>query len=209
MGSKGKVLSVVVLLAALAIYSCKDSDDSPEPKKTEVLCDGDGSKSYWPIDSGRVWSYTFKKEGVADAVISHFEIKNSVVFSGNTYLTVVNKESTIWGTDNYLREDPVTHDILNFKSSNGKDYLEVPGNPVLGQKWNYSFWSREVTSLNASFKSENCNYTGLLEVTEWDGGSVKKMLYYKKGLGLVHQWYPPYNDGNPKVEFILNDVNFK
>jgi hypothetical protein len=92
------------------------------------------------------------------------------------------------GSEYYFRT-AANGDIMKYSESQGQEYLYVPASPTVNQEWNYPFnfqSTRKVISVNATYTSSKCTYTGLLQIREYDSaGSGGSTYWYKKGLGMV------------------------
>lgn len=184
-----------MISVTLMISSCSKDEETPEPVPTlptptptpvpNKLCSGNGSSIYIPFNTGNAWVFqttttdiiqTYEGTETLDTVLYH---KIKVVSDWTTYIYYRYNSNG----DLYEKKDNFTH----------IEEMIVPGNPTVGQTWidpnsnptyNYSY---EVISLNASYTTASCTYTGLLQINELFNGNVSYLRYYKKGLGLVHQ----------------------
>ena len=188
---KSKILVSALMLCVLGVVytSCKSDDDSNTPPKN-VLCDGNGMLSYFPLDSGNTWGYQNSISGVIQTQIHpSLKIIGTKIFLNKRYFFIYDLPDLggMIGEDFYLREETTNHNIYRYNS--GEEYLEVPGSPTLNQSWTYVFNStRKVTNLSASKVTPSCSYTGLLEITETSSsGNYVELFYYKKGLGIVYK----------------------
>lgn len=175
-----------LLLAAFCfvflIDGCKKKDDKDEtPTPVNYLCDGNGEISYIPLDSANNWTYSFKMGGVSQSVHPSISVTGHVTYGGKVYAKL--EDATSYYGVRYYRED-ASHNIYTYSSA---EYLEVPASPTLNQSWTGSdSYTRTVTNLSASISTSSCSYTGLLEISEYSGTTLKGKYYYKKGLGLMY-----------------------
>jgi hypothetical protein len=92
-----------------------------------------------------------------------------------------------FGTINdYFRE--VNGQVLRWNSTLSADEVYLPANPTAGMQWTTaSTDSIVIDAVNASLSSQNgCNYSNLLKVITYSGGSTSgSTSYYKQGIGLV------------------------
>ncbi|MFY0644216.1 MAG: hypothetical protein JXR19_07100 [Bacteroidia bacterium] len=194
---------LILLIGSFAFMNsgCKDKENE---EITVLLCDGNGSSSLWPADIGNRWTYEVVKDGVKDTTTGRLHNFKDSTFLNTKYFGVESYVS-FWGVQHYYRTDASTGDLILFHPSNYKEYLECPGDPVLGSRWSYYFSTREVTGVNVSLSTPYCEYTGLTEITQ-DGSNIDKVIYYKKGLGIVKQI--SYGGLYNKFEYTLKEVSF-
>jgi len=190
-----KYLFVMLMIAgtiAVLQQSCKkDKDDDEDPTPVvpvNVICDGNGTTDYFPLALSNSWYYN--GSGSNDFTSS---ISTTEVHGGQTYFVVT---STLGGTD-YLRK-AANGDIIEYRSGSGTEVLLIPGSPTVNQSWAYtslSVTTRKVISINATLTTDDCSYTGLLKIQEFDASEVgHAVYYYKKGVGMIStdQIWPGY-----------------
>lgn len=184
---KKKILLLVPLfMLGLLVSSCKKSDSNDDTKKPDPvpvvnpLCDGNSSASYFPLVLQNTWTYYWVGQTITPKLI----IKNTNVYNSKTYMYIDDDSGFMTG-DLYLREESSTHDIYAYNSSTSSEYLYLPGSPTLNQLWNCPSGQRKVTSISATYSTSSCSYSGLLEISRINNGTVINKSYYKKGLGLV------------------------
>lgn len=178
-------LMTLILLAATAIIlmpSCKKkTEETPEPEtpaETSVLCDGNGSGTYYPLALNNKWSYT-------DGGANHFSnfISKTVTYGSNTYFIVSN---SLGGTQ-YLRQ-AANGDIMTYNTGTSSEVLYIPASPTVGQSWTYPMEfaaTRKVSNVNAAL-STSCSYTDCLVIQTYNsGGMLAHSYYYKKGIGML------------------------
>ncbi|MFA6924157.1 MAG: hypothetical protein WC223_07860 [Bacteroidales bacterium] len=152
----------------------------------KYLCTGKGSNSYFPLKEGNYWIWTSSMYGI----IKHL-ITEKVMDGVTPYYHCEEYVQNIQMSDWYYRVDP-NGDVYYSTNPNtsGSYSLKVPGSPYINQKWKSGTDSMRVTSLNASYNTTKCNYTGLLEISVKYAGDVAnnyyEIIYYKKGIGSIY-----------------------
>jgi hypothetical protein len=185
-----KHIFTLMIGLSVAVYmgSCKkDKKDEPTPTPAPVinyLCDGDGTTSYYPLDSLNTWTYAYSGMMVSNSTI---EVTGSEVLDGKKYAVLTDGSLMMFMGERYLREDASTHNIYRYSDYYHAEFLEVPASPTLNQTWTSGgAYSRKVTNLSASKTTSSCSYTGLLEITEYQNDTLPTdKFFYKKGLGLI------------------------
>lgn len=180
---KKTLIILAILATGPAFFSaCKKKED---PKIVNLLCEGNSSGALFPVATGNVWRMVFLDAGVPEAMRTVLKVGKDSFINSKMYKVYSDSAGRMYGgTTKFLRVEAGTGNVYMY-SPGYVEKMELPGNPTLNQTWAVTFYSRKVTNLNASLKTGKCNYTGLVEVTELDGGSEKSKYYYKKGLGLV------------------------
>lgn len=178
----------------------KDTDDDTENPSnpnnpntpTNVLCDGNGTASFFPLVQQNEWK--FKGSGSSNN-IDTWKINGTESYNGNTYLQVnVTWNGGFSESTKYFRV-AANNDVYQYSDyyGTGQEYLLVPAAPTLNQQWTFPVSSsvegeafRKVTAVNKSLSVGNCSYTGLVEIKEYRNASNLLTTYwYKKGLGMV------------------------
>ncbi len=180
-----------LLLVSAVVTSCKkkSADEEATPEEipttpTDQICNGNGKNSYFPLDLGNKWSYSYKFNGGAQPDVN-YTITGDTTIKGKSYRKL-NLDG--YNAATYNREDAVTHDIYIYDVAQGKELLRVPGSPKLNQVLESPTAgnTEKVTNLSAAFTTGACTYTDLLEISELDNtGKVTGVVRYKKGLGFV------------------------
>jgi len=183
------------LALASQLTNCKkdDKDDDDDTPAASTLCDGKGGSSWLRLDSANSWTYTWAITGQSMPISPKLLLTETTEHAGKTYRTMVDEsDGDMLNYDYEYREDASTHDLYQYYPCCDEEHLEVPGSPTLNQTWTtVADWSRKITSVSASVSTGSCNYTGLLEITEYDANmAVVNKYYYKKGLGLVKRITP-------------------
>jgi hypothetical protein len=212
---KRLILPTSVLLIALLFVTCKkkSSDDStPTPTCSDgiqnqgetgvdcggpctacqtVLCNGNGSASYFPLTLGNKWVYDFSITNsytTCDTVTA----ASTVVYGGKTYFVCKLYCTPCGGgyVNYYFREDAATHDVYTWNGST--DVLYMPANPTVGQVLGVSteiFTSggngRRVSSTTYTYTTPRCTYTNCvkIEIYNTSTGAVMSYGVYQKGIG--------------------------
>src|ERR1035437_6537880 len=137
---------VLVASSAIVITACKKkSTDAATPAPTpaaNVICDGNGSGSYYPLVANNTWSYK-------DSYSNSFNntVGTTTTYGSFTYFTVNN---SLGGTI-YLRT-ATNGDIMAYSNSNS-DILYIPHAPTNNQTWACNQGlaaTRKVVTTNAS-----------------------------------------------------------
>ena len=173
---------VLFTLTAFTFTACKDDDDddpapTPTPPPTSVICNGKGSTSFMPLAMENSWYLSTSGNSVT------FTVVDTPYISSNKYYEV---ESTLGGNRNYRRK--TNGDIMVYDFSSGSELLYIPAAPTVGQEWPYDMdfaTTRKIAATNASYTTSKCNYTGCLKIELYDGTTLKRTEYFKKGVGLI------------------------
>lgn len=184
------ILCSVVVITGLS--SCKKKTSTPTEDTTPVvvtpvnkICTGNGTTSYFPLDSLNTWGFSYTISGMAQSSSPLYKVVGTILYNAKKYSNIDDIGS--FNQSMYLREDIVSHDIYEYNSSNGQEYLYIPVNPVLNQTWPIQYGSRKITNLSATKTTSSCTYTGLLEISDLDvNGVAYKLNYFKKGIGMVN-----------------------
>ncbi len=201
-----KNLYIASLCLLLFTYGCKKSESKPD-SNTNVLCDGNGSSDLYPLNIGNYWKYKVIITGVVQPKPAKIEILKDTISGGKKYFFLTDSSNQMFGASRFYRKDTGNHTLYFFSSYN--EAVDIVKSPSKNQTWNSIFYSRVAVNLNASLKTSACNYTGLIQVNEMNGGSIKTRLYYKKGLGLVYSVSPNAPMNGDSVEYILTDARIK
>lgn len=180
-----KKLLLTAIVFSFIFSTCKkksdDDDTTPTPTPTptpptSVLCNGNGSTSYFPIDIGNEWKFTDSGSEVV------WTISDTVRSNGHLFFKIEDVWDEFFYSGAKIRQDSTTSDIYL------DNYLYIPANPVVGTTYPYvGSTSRKVASLTASITTDSCSYSNLLEMDEiiTSSGVVNRRYYYKKGIGSV------------------------
>ena len=179
-------LFITAIAGSLIISACKkksdDSSSTPTPTPTpttSVICDGNGSSSYFPLALNNQWKY---KDDQSSGIT--WTLNDTATTSGNLYFTIDDLNGDLIFTTTKLRADASGN--IYLKDGTG-EYLYVPANPVVGTTTPYlGATSFKVKSLTAAITTDSCSYTNLLEMDViTSGGTANRYYYYKKGIGMV------------------------
>jgi hypothetical protein len=197
---KIKVLSLSLIIAFTAckknntVDGCTDSaatnynsaatDDDGScvlPVPPNPTCDGHTTNnSLFPLLQGTKWRY----DQTGSSSDYYVEINGTTDINGVTYINADWSQfnGNITGTKNYRID--ANGDV--YYRSGSSDYLHVPSNPTLNQSWvdEYSV-THIVTNLNASITTNDCSYTGCLEIKNDYTSTPDTYNYYKSGIGMV------------------------
>lgn len=178
---KNRLIHFVMLFAicATVFTSCKDDkDDDPVPTPpTSVLCDGKGSLSFMPLALDNKWILSALGNSLTLTVIDTLTTGTVKYF---------NVSSSLGGAQTYSQYP--NGDVKVYEFSSGDDVMYVPVNPTVGQTWPYlvdNCTSRKVISINASVVTAACTYTGCVMLQQFNGTTLKRTEYFKRGVGLV------------------------
>ncbi|MBC7426828.1 MAG: hypothetical protein H7321_09865, partial [Bacteroidia bacterium] len=151
--------------------------------------------------------YSVSENGVYQFNNTDIQVLKDSFINGHQYAAIADSSYRIYSGMRFLRQDGSTKNIYFYNSDSTMEYMEIPGEPAMGQTWKYFNLSKNVTNLSASIKTNYCNYSGLLEISDFDGVTLKAKRYYKKGLGLIYSVYP---DGvNEGRVFSISKVRLK
>ena len=180
-------LSLLVITFFVVLFTnCKKSNDDTTTNPPvnnnsnntpNVLCDGNGASVYYPLRSGNAWTYQSTMWSQTMLTIT-----GTTTFGAHVYYVFDDNNGFMYLNSLYLREDSANHNIYRYdNNSTYTEYLEVPNNPAVNQSWSIENGkTRKVISLNASYHTGSCSYSGLLQIKR-----DSYTYYYKKGLGLV------------------------
>lgn len=190
-------VSLFVLVSSFLISSCKKktTDTTPTPTPTpapaaNVLCNGNGSSSYFPLALNDSWIYVYYIAGISQSVSPDLVVTGTATYNSINYFQITDQTSAMYSGVIEFREDAATHNIYYYSSNS--EFLYVPATPTLNQSWAYAYGdTRKVTNVSASVTTNSCSYTGLLEISEFNSSSVlQKIEYFKKGIGMVYRKDP-------------------
>ena len=172
-------------VASTSITSCNQETEVPEDDTpANVLCDGKGSTSFFPLAMGNVWVYS----GTATTTKTVAEV---ATVDGEQQYTV-----EVQGLNDWEEVYTVgSNGDVYFQSGGtfGQDtnYLHVPASPTLNQEWLYTISfdghiTRRITSTTAEVTTSYCTYQNCIEIESYDGtGDYLYAHYYKVGVGHV------------------------
>jgi hypothetical protein len=195
---KTNKLFTIILLLTMSVVSCsKDDDDqtttttTPPPPAENTVCDGHaGNSSYFPLAQGNQWVYK-RNYFVSGNLLDSSTVSGTQVYNGKTYMKMRQYQgigsSTVY---NYYRTE-ANGDVYLWDTNNSVELLLIPANPalnqILGPDPTHFGTTRKVTSLTASLTTSTCSYTNLMVIQNLgSSGSLISTVYYKKGLGTVH-----------------------
>lgn len=189
------VLPVMMLVASTVMtVSCKkkkDDDYTPPVTTPTLLCDGNGTSSYFPLSNGNKYVYGYKLKGNAKWD-KNYTITKDTIIGGQTYKKLQNDSvKTIY---ELIRTDLANNNVYSYISALSKEVILVPGTPAIDQVIEVATPGNtaKVTSVSAAFKTASCSYSGLLEITEFDSkGKAIAVFQYKQGVGRVHTAFVP------------------
>ncbi|MBI1288516.1 MAG: hypothetical protein GC178_13175 [Flavobacteriales bacterium] len=185
MKKKNWLLMIGVISVVGFSTSCNNDSEVPQdPTPANVLCDGNGSTSFFPLAADNVWTYS----GVTTTTKT---VTNVETVGGEQQFTV-----NVHGLNTYTEVYNVGANgdvFFHSPGDSGLDstYLYVPANPTLNQEWSYTISfdghiRRKITSLTATITTSHCTYENCVEVKSYDGtGDYLYAHYYKEGVGLV------------------------
>ena len=187
---------LLLLVSTLMMVSCKkkkDDDYDPPVVTPTLLCDGNGTNSYYPLQTGNSYTYSYKLKSNAQKD-KLFNITKDTVVAGQTYKKL--QKDTMVTVYELLRSD-ISNNIYAYIPALNKEVLLVPGTPVFDQVTGATQPGNtaKVTSIAAYFSTAYCNYSSLLEITEFDSkGKAVAVYQYKQGVGRVHVGLAPTPD---------------
>ncbi len=157
-----------------------------------VLCDGNGSGSFFPLTLNNKWVYDFTYANTY-TTCDTVNVSGTSVYGGKTYYqcSLYDTQSG-WTINYYFRLDATTQNIYTWNGSS--DVLYLPANPTVGQLLGSSTelftgigYSRKVESTTATVTTPRCTYTNCLKIQVYNSsnGQVMAHSYYKKGIGPV------------------------
>lgn len=188
-------LLTAITISVIAFYSCSKDKDTAEPEPTptptpvvNVLCDGNGSTSFYPLVVNNSWIYSYKIATQTQSTSPSPYILGTIIHDSISYFKFEDPNYLL-NNSLELRIDPTSKNIYSYSSSSNSEFLYIPGSPTINQVWNYSNSNtRKVTNLSASINTASCSYTGLLEISQYNSSAVLlHKEYYKKGIGMVQK----------------------
>jgi hypothetical protein len=194
-------------LCLFLILGCKKKTEDTPVKNTNVLCDGKGGSDLFPLSIGNYWVYTLKKNGVIQPNKAKIVVLKDSFTNGKAYFFLTDSSNQMFNGSRFFRKDTGNH--TQFYITGYNEATEVLNAPSDKQMWGSLFYTRVAVNLNASLKTSSCNYKGLVQANEMDGGFVKNRRYYKKGLGLVYLVAPNAPMSGDSIEYILTDARIK
>jgi hypothetical protein len=193
------------------MVSCKKKKDDTNyevpPVVTSVLCDGNGTNSYFPLQLGNKYSYGYKFKGESKYDRTYTVTKDTVI-GGLTYKKI--QQDSIASQFDLIRVDLMSNNVFSYISAISKEIVLIPGTPVLDQSIECVKPGNKakITSLSAAYKTAACSYSGLLEITEYDASGKAVAVYqYKPGVGRVHTAFA-FNVKEPE-DYQLKSVTLK
>ena len=187
-------MALITSASVAIISSCKKKDTTPStpPAPANVLCDGNGSTSYYPLALNNSWTFTYYIATQSQSTSPNLVVTGTSSHNSLSYFKIDDQTAVMYGSTVELRQDAATHNIYYYDSNSGSEFMYVPATPTLNQSWAYTNGgTRKVTNLSSSISTGSCNYTGLIEITTYDSGSVlMDKEYFKKGAGMVHREDP-------------------
>lgn len=196
----------------ISITNGKFTNIKFNPPVGDQICIGNGENTYLPIADGNMWHY-YTTNNMGNTKTNYIGIET--VESKQYY-----KIKKIWNPGNFIYHDyyrfASNKDLYIWRSDINDNRLEfeelyVPANPTLGQSWvslNNSQVRYEVNSLDASYTTNECSYTGLLEINKYFEEELQHQYYFKKGIGLVNEFTPGLvGHDNYLSSVVLNDKN--
>ncbi len=200
---------VICISGALFFQACskKGSKSEPAPLPINTICDGNGTTSFFPITKGNFWKYSYYMMNISQSISPTFTVGGTKTFNSKVYSIFSDPSGFLFLDDQYYRQDAATKNIYVYYVSPDKEFLEVPAAPTLNQSWTYLSYTRKVTSISASYKTSSCAYSGLLEITELDGTTMRRKMFYKKGIGMVGRQEPGILSGTDDMK--LSEITLK
>ena len=177
------VLSILVLVFFGLMISCNKDDSSDQtvtPTPPNVLCDGNGSSSYFPLALGNMWEYSGQ-------LIITMSVAKTITANGKSYYQV-NCDDQLSDWKQYFRVDS-NGDI--YELINDEEYLFLPANPTIGQSWEYpcgfdGMGMRRVDNYPFALETKYCNYKNFIFVRDIDGtGDYLTCCTYVQGIGMT------------------------
>jgi hypothetical protein len=215
---KSLMIALVMLAAtsAVLISSCKKSKDEvtpvPTPKPTpapdlNILCDGNGSASYLPMQLDNAWTYGYTIADSGQSISPELVVIAASSHDSKIFFEIEDQSNSMYTGVLYYREDTFNHNIYYYDANSNAEFLYVPGTPTLDQSWPFAYTqTRKVTGINVSIATSGCSYTGVIEISQFNSSNVlQKKEYFKKGIGMIQRMNPdPFVGGYDK--FIISDI---
>lgn len=163
--------------------SCVFPTPATEPVWNSLLCDGiQGNNDYWPLMVG----YYQRIENIYNTsyYYSTVEIIGTQEVNGVTYfesIFILDEQNPSQNSDTSLIRKASNGDIYQWTLSG--EYLLMSGTPAIGQTIENggTFY---IKNLNATYTTDDCTYTGLIEAST-SLSTGYPTVYYKKGIGKV------------------------
>lgn len=192
---KVKKLLWLLPLILLGMNSCNNDEETEEMEEMEeeldLLCDGNGEDTYFPLAVGNRWYYDYNGFG-GTGLNRTTTITGTEEINGETYFIAESLQGTEVNPDSYeyINEYRVSEngDIVTLFDT-GEEYVFIPANPTVGMEWDYPWFGplkRRVTGLGYSFSSSHCDYTNVLVIGTYnEDGDFVSNNYYHLGIGEV------------------------
>ncbi len=181
----------MLLGVLLSASKCKKQEVIPAPLVSTILCDGNGSNSYFPLVNGDTWKYNHSILMSLQTIEPELVIFGTTTINSLTYFQLKDNQVYLYSTTQNFRSDLGTNDVYLNSNIDSQDYLFVPGTPILNQEWACDNGNiRKVSNLTASVNTASCHYKDLIEISVFNGETLIQREYFKKGLGRVFIFTP-------------------
>jgi len=160
---------------------CSPCIDDTSITNPQYICNGNGSSSYFPLTLNSYWIYSMPNNQWFMLQVTEEAQKSN----GEMYWHVLTTGA--FGTINdYFRE--VNGQVYRWNEALSAEEVYLPANPTAGMQWSTANTdSIVIDAVSATLSSQNgCDYTNLLKVITYSGGSTSgSTSYYKQGIGLI------------------------
>jgi hypothetical protein len=164
----------------------KKEEDSPLVPSVEpvaVLCTGNGSLSWLPLECGNSWIY---KNRINSSRIRMLTITGTAVYSGNLYYRL---QTDIGGmlTEQFLRTVS-NGDIHCYNPSTQTGELYLPHEASAGQVITLSGSqpARTVGSVTENIETVMCKYSNVMRIDHFANGLLIGSECFQRGVGQVY-----------------------
>lgn len=168
--------------SALNFSSDAKKDDGScvfKQPNSDVLCNGSSSVQFIPLVEGNKWTYSRNLNGNSSSFSE--EVVGIKLISSIEYTEVKTIDYGTGSIDTVFYRYDTTGDLFKLMSTSVVEFLLLPSYPQVGDNAMINY---TVSSVNATFATADCNYSGCIELTENNSSQIRKR-YFKKGLGYI------------------------
>ena len=183
--------------SALNFSSDAKKDDGScvfKQPNSDVLCNGSSSVQFIPLVEGNKWTYSRVLNGNSSSFSE--EVIGNKLISSIDYIEVKTIDYGTGSIDTVFYRYDTTGDLFKLMSTSAVEFLLLPSFPQAGDN---AMMNYTVSSVNATFATADCNYSGCVELTENNPLQIRKR-YFKKGLGYIGGYSVSETEGLTAIE---------